>query len=85
VLDRMNASGAGVTASLDDTAQRVTIVSDDPSQELVLDSGETGFFSALEISDGTYHPTQGSGGGGKACPKGTPIRLLTRSKMWLRP
>ena len=62
VLDRMNASGAGVTASLDHTAQRVAIVSDDPSQELVLDSGETGFFSALEITDGTYHPTQGSGG-----------------------
>jgi hypothetical protein len=61
VLDRINASGAGVTASLDHTAQRVTIVSDDPSQELVLDSGETGFFSALEISDGTYHPTQTSG------------------------
>ncbi len=62
VLDRINASGAEVTSSLDHTDQRVTIVSDDPSQELVLDSGETGFFSALEISDGTYHPTQASWG-----------------------
>ena len=61
VLDRINASGAGVTASFDDAAQRVIIVSDDPSAELVLESGETGFFSALEISDGTYHPTQASG------------------------
>jgi hypothetical protein len=57
VLDRMNASEAGVTASLNPTAQRVTIVSNDPSQELILDGGGTGFFAALEISVGTYHPT----------------------------
>ena len=53
VLGRINASGAGVTASLDGTAQRVTIISNVLSQELVLDSGGTGFFPALEISDGT--------------------------------
>jgi len=62
VLARINASEAAVTASLNYTAQRVTLAADDPNQELVLDSGQTEFFSALEISDGTYHPTQASVG-----------------------
>lgn len=61
VLDRINASGAGVTASFEDTTLRVTIVSNDPSQELILDSGSTGFFPALDISNGTYQPQQASG------------------------
>jgi hypothetical protein len=62
VLDLINASGAGVTASFDDTEQRVTIISNDSGQKIILDSGVTGFFPALEISDGTYQPTRGSGG-----------------------
>ena len=62
VLDNINASDAGVTASYLDMAQRVTIVSNDPNQDLILDSGGTGFFTALEISDGTYEPVQSSGG-----------------------
>ena len=59
VLDRITASGAGVTASFNETTQRVSLVSNDPSNQLVLNSGGTGFFSAVEISDGTYNPTQG--------------------------
>ncbi|MHC4537964.1 MAG: flagellin hook IN motif-containing protein, partial [Planctomycetota bacterium] len=62
VLDRINASGAGVTASFNETTQRVTIVSNDSSQPLILDSGGTGFFPALDISNGTYQPEQGMGG-----------------------
>jgi hypothetical protein len=61
VLDRINASEAGVTASFDDTTQRVTIVPNDSSQMLILDSGGTGFFPALDISNGTYQPGQGNG------------------------
>jgi len=62
VLDRINASDADVTASFDSTAMRVTIVSNDLSQELILDSGGTGFFPALDISNGTYQPEKASGG-----------------------
>jgi hypothetical protein len=61
VLDRINASGAEATASLDDESQRVIIVSDEPSSALVLGSGGTNFFSVLDISEGTYRPTQASG------------------------
>ena len=62
VLDRINASGAGVTASFEDSTQRVVLVSNDPSQDLVLDSGGTGFFPALDISNGTYRSRQASRG-----------------------
>jgi hypothetical protein len=62
VIDRINASDAGVTASFDDTTLRVTIVSNDSSQQLILDSGGTGFFPALDISNGTYQPEQANGG-----------------------
>jgi hypothetical protein len=60
VLNRINTSGAGVNASLDSTAQRVSVVSQNPANQLVLNSGGTGFFPAVEISDGIYNPTQGS-------------------------
>jgi hypothetical protein len=54
VLDRITASAAGVTASFDSATQRVSLVSDTPDSSLTLDSGITDFFSAVEISDGTY-------------------------------
>jgi hypothetical protein len=55
VLDRITASAADVTASFDSTTQLVSLVSDNTNNELVLDSGTTNFFPALEISDGTYN------------------------------
>ena len=54
VLDRITASAAGVTASFDSATQRVSLVANDTNSQLVLDSGTTNLFPALEISDGTY-------------------------------
>jgi len=56
VLDRITASAAGVTASYNSSSQRVSLSSNDSESQLVLDSGSTSFFSAAEISDGTYEP-----------------------------
>jgi hypothetical protein len=55
VLDRITASAAGVTASFDSATQRVSLVSDSPDNQLILDSGTTNFFPALEIADDTYN------------------------------
>ena len=49
VLERITASGAGVTASFDSTTQRVSLRSDNSDSQLILDSGSTNFSSALEI------------------------------------
>ena len=57
IINRINASEAGVTVSLDDKGQRVSIVSNDTEDQLVLDSNGTDFFSALKITDGTYDIT----------------------------
>ena len=54
ILDRITASPADVTASFDSASQRVSLSSNDSESQLVLDSGSTNFFSAVEISDGTY-------------------------------
>jgi hypothetical protein len=56
VLDRITASAADVTASFDSASQRVTLTSNNTSSQLILDSGTTNFFPAVEISDGTYEP-----------------------------
>jgi hypothetical protein len=55
ILNRITASGAEVTASFDSTSQRVSLISTDPDNPLVIDSSSTNFFSALGISDGTYN------------------------------
>jgi hypothetical protein len=54
VVDRITASAAGVTASYDSSSQRVSLTSNDTESQLILDSGSTNFFPAVEISDGTY-------------------------------
>ncbi len=54
ILDRITASPADVTASFDSASQRVSLNSNDSESQLILDSGSTNFFSAVEISDGTY-------------------------------
>ena len=56
LIDRINGSGAGVTAGLDGSGQRLTIVSDQPGQALVLDDGGTGVFAALSIATGSHEP-----------------------------
>jgi hypothetical protein len=57
VIARINASAAGVTASLSSNSQMFTITSNSAIQSMVLDSGTTGFFPALNVADGTYSPT----------------------------
>jgi hypothetical protein len=55
VLDRITASNAEVSASFDSSSQRVSLNSDNPDNQLILDSGITNFFSAAGITDGTYN------------------------------
>lgn len=54
VIDRINASEAGVVATLSASAQRVSISSVDVATSMVLDEGSTGLFSALNIASQTY-------------------------------
>jgi hypothetical protein len=56
ILDRISLSEAEVTASYDSSSRAVSLISNDSESQLILDSGLTNFFSALEISDGTYEP-----------------------------
>ena len=60
VLDRITASEAEVAASFDSASQRVSLNSNDSDSQLILDSGTTDFFPAVEISDGTYDPVNES-------------------------
>jgi hypothetical protein len=57
ILERITASTAEVTASFGTSNQRVSLASENSNDPLILDSGETNFFSTLNISDGTYSPT----------------------------
>lgn len=61
-LDRINGSGAGVTATFDSDSQIVTIESASEATELTLDSNGTNLFSALNIPDGRVDPKEFSGG-----------------------
>ncbi len=62
VIARINSSTAGVTAGFSPNSQIFTITSNNVSQTMVLDSGTTGFFPALNILDGTYNPTTAQNG-----------------------
>lgn len=53
VILRINASAAGVTSSLFNVDQIFKVDSNTADQSLVLDSGTTGFFAALNMVDGT--------------------------------
>ena len=55
VLDRINASGAGVKASFNSASQKVTLNSDNADSQMNLSDGATHFFSAVGISEGTYN------------------------------
>ena len=61
-LERINSSGAGVTATLDSASQVVTIESVGGATELTLDSDGTNLFSALNIPEGRVYPKAFSGG-----------------------
>jgi len=58
LIDRINASPGGVTASISGSGQRLSIVSDEAGQALVLDDGGTGIFAALAMVAGTYEPPE---------------------------
>ncbi len=54
VVDAINASEAGVTASFDTDSLRVTIASDSSSGTVTLEDGGTNLLSQIEIDPGTY-------------------------------
>ena len=56
ILDRINASGADVVATFDPGSQEVLIEARDAASELTIDSNGTGFFAALNITDGRVDP-----------------------------
>ena len=56
VLDRINASVSGVRATLDPATRRLEIAAQDGAPTLSLESGSSGFLSALRIVEGTYRP-----------------------------
>ncbi len=61
ILVRITASAADVTATLIGSGQRVSITSNEVASSLVLNSNGTGLFSALQITEGTYAPEEGTG------------------------
>lgn len=78
VIDLINASGAGVTVSLDSGGDYVSIVSDSMTSDIVLNSGSTSFFPALEIADGTFTPTPGARRKGVSDPEAHEIADAVR-------
>ena len=54
IIDRINASDAGVVASFDPASQEVAIRSGDNVGRLDIDSNDTGLFAALNIAEGQY-------------------------------
>jgi len=60
VISRINASAAGVTSSLFNVDQRFMVESNTDNQSLVLNSGSTGFFAAVNMVDGTSESSFGS-------------------------
>ncbi len=62
VIDKINASSAGVVASFDETSQRVTIEALDGNSTLEIDDNATGFFAALDIPEGRVDQKVASGG-----------------------
>lgn len=62
VLERINTSGADVTASFDEVSQRVTIVANDTASVLDIDSNGTSLFGALFVPEGRVDPEVRQGG-----------------------
>lgn len=60
VLDAINTSDAGVTASFDTDSLRVTIASDSASGTVAIEDGGTNFTTNVEIDPGTYQGRRGA-------------------------
>jgi hypothetical protein len=60
VISRINASAAEVTSRLFNVDQRFLVESNTAEQSLVLNSGSTGFFAALNMVDGTSVSSSGT-------------------------
>jgi flagellar hook-associated protein 2 len=60
VLARINASGAGVTATYDAAADQVVFTPDTPGATLVLDGDTSGFLDAVGLFSGARLPTRRS-------------------------
>ena len=56
VLDKINNSSAGVTATFDSASQQVTIEANESASVMNIDSNGTGFFGALNIQEGRVDP-----------------------------
>jgi len=62
VLDRINQSGAGITAEFDTSSQKVSLTASPGIGSLQIDGNGTGFFAALNVPEGRVDP-RGRGGG----------------------
>jgi flagellar capping protein FliD len=62
VIDRINASGAGVVASFDSQSRRVTLTATPDQNELEIDSNGTGLLGALNLPEGKVDPEAEDGG-----------------------
>ena len=69
VIARINSSGAGVTASYNESSNLVTIASQSTTADLVLDDGTSNFFSTLNITAGTFEAPPSDGAGGRVLEK----------------
>lgn len=56
ITSKINASSADVTATFDPQSQEFLIEADDPSSTLEIDSNGTGFFTALNMTEGRVDP-----------------------------
>jgi flagellar capping protein FliD len=56
VIDRINLSGAGVSATIDESNDRLIIYSDQPRRSILLEDGDSGFFAATKIKPKNYSP-----------------------------
>ena len=62
MLDKINASSAGVIATFDSASQQVVIEAEDATSTLEIDSNDTGFFAALKLPEGRVDPESVSNG-----------------------
>lgn len=60
VLTRINASGAGVTASIEPGTDRLVIEADSPRKPILIEENSTGFFTATRLAPRAYAPPKGS-------------------------
>ena len=56
IIARINSSGTGVTARLDPKTDRLELVANHPRSNIVIDEGDTDFFSASNLAPRTYYP-----------------------------